>query len=249
MDRRQAAPTAGGRPPHPAQDAGVGTEGRGRCRSTLRALKRRRGPGGPGQGVKQQMLTGRQILTENWKRGGLRCLGQRERRGSCQVRGCWERSVYSEEGEGTLRGWWRREAQHSHKPHPDPLPPAPSGLGTSSWKPTVLRRTGEESLWPCSFQRERPRGGDLGPTEVGHEGGGRGPSGRNRGGPTVVMATQADPAAPSPRRLHLRVSSETRSPEALPGQRGVRTAEPGVCDPPFPEGPAPGRAGHSPGTG
>ena len=125
MDRREAAPTVGGRPPHPAQDAGVGTEGRGRCRSTLRALKRRREPGGPGQGVKQQMLTGRQILTENWKRGGLRCLGQRERSGSCQMRECWEQSVYSEEGEGTLRGWWRREAQHSHKPYPGPLPPAP----------------------------------------------------------------------------------------------------------------------------
>lgn len=49
---------------------------------------------------------------------------------------------------------------------------SPSGLGTSSWKSTVLRRTGEESLW-SSRGRDR-RGRDLSPTEVRHDGRGRG---------------------------------------------------------------------------
>lgn len=91
-----------------------------------------------------------------------------------------------------------------------------SGLGTSSWKSTVLRRTGEESLWLYSFQRERWRGRDLSPTEVRHDSGGRGtereeprwrevfrlskePSTgweRTEASCTVVMATQANPTVP-----------------------------------------------------
>lgn len=103
MDRRKAAPAAGGRPPHPARDAGVGTDGRRKRRFTPRALKRGGSLVVRVSGVKQQMLTGRQTLTKNWKREAHRCLGQRARRGVLSDTGVLGRGRgHSEEGEDSF---------------------------------------------------------------------------------------------------------------------------------------------------